>query len=529
MKVAIDGPASSGKSTVAKALARRLGFTYLDTGAMYRACALRCERHHIDFSDLDVLTECVKDIQITFGPFTDKTQVFLNGEDVSDAIHTAQVDKDVSVVSGIQAIRDQMVALQRKLGSEGNVVVEGRDIGSVVFPDAEVKVFLIATADARAHRRAVERAGGDTATGKTAQVNPDEEQAILKDIERRDKVDSSRASFKLEPAPGAVTIDSSDLSVEQVVDQIEELVKKAQTVSKPATEREAETVSQPSSNTKPQASKPSSAEKKPETSSKPAPIRRAKRDTRSTFEPMKSFGHYKIKDYYDHGMKEFPLGSRAFLAISENATWLYTKIVFPWKVEQAEKFWKGWKPGSTGRVLVMNHVSMLDPVILSMLLYHHGIRIHPISKSEFDKNRFVSWAFSRYGCIPVHRGTADLKAIRHARDALKKGDWILVFPEGTRIKSDDQPVTIHGGFALMAQLANATVQPVAIVGARDITPKGTHFPRPRRVFLKVGDEIHFEDLGIEKKHDQVDAMEKLAMDKVYELRAELRKEHPGKM
>lgn len=213
---------------------------------------------------------------------------------------------------------------------------------------------------------------------------------------------------------------------------------------------------------------------------------------------MKSFGHYKIKDYYDHGMKEFPLGSRAFLAISENATWLYTKIVFPWKVEQAEKFWKGWKPGSTGRVLVMNHVSMLDPVILSMLLYHHGIRIHPISKSEFDKNRFVSWAFSRYGCIPVHRGTADLKAIRHARDALKKGDWILVFPEGTRIKSDDQPVTIHGGFALMAQLANATVQPVAIVGARDITPKGTHFPRPRRVFLKVGDEIHFEDLGIEK-------------------------------
>jgi cytidylate kinase len=227
VRIAIDGPAGSGKSTVAKALAKKRKLTYLDTGAMYRACALRAERKGIDFKDSQALAACAKEAKIEFGPFAEKTQVFLDGEDVSDAIRTAEVDRDVSVVAGIPEIRADMVARQQAFGAQGDVVAEGRDIASVVFPDAEVKVFLVANPEARAHRRAVERAGGDTAKGETVAVDPQSEEAILKDMARRDKADSSRASFKLEPAPGAVTIDSSEMTVEEVVDEISALMDKA--------------------------------------------------------------------------------------------------------------------------------------------------------------------------------------------------------------------------------------------------------------------------------------------------------------
>lgn len=512
MKVAIDGPAGSGKSTVAKALAKKRGLTYLDTGAMYRCCALRAERRGIDFNDPSALAACAKEATISFGPFAEKTQVFLDGEDVSDAIRTAEVDRDVSVVAGIPEIRQDMVMRQQAFGAQGDVVAEGRDIASVVFPDAEVKVFLVANPEARAHRRAVERAGGDTAKGETVAVDPASEEAILKDMARRDKADSSRESFKLEPVPGAVTIDSSDMSVEEVVDKISALMDEAAAKAK----------TQEASVCKTDAAPTPAKEDAPAKGAAPK-----KREPKKA-EPMKAFRRLPAEEYYEHPMRAFPWPSRAVLAISMTGAWIWTKIFFPWKIEEAEKLWGDWKPGDKGRVLVMNHVSMLDPVVVAIALYHHGIRTRPISKSEFDKNGFVHWAFSRYGCIPVVRGTADVKAIRRAQHALEAGDWVLIFPEGTRIKTDDQPVTIHGGFALIAQMARTSVQPLAIVGARDITPKGKHFPRPKRVFMKAGDPIEFSSLGVKKRKEQIAAMEKVSMEQVYALRDELRREHPGK-
>jgi len=268
----------------------------------------------------------------------------------------------------------------------------------------------------------------------------------------------------------------------------------------------------------------------PAPSKEAAPAKEAapKKKAPKKAEPMKAFHGNSAELFYEHPMREFPWPSRAWLAISMTGAWIWTKIFFPWKIEEAEKLWGGWKPGDKGRVLVMNHVSMLDPVVVAIALYHHGIRTRPISKSEFDKNKLVSWAFSRYGCIPVVRGTADVKAIRRAQRALEAGDWVLIFPEGTRIKTDDQPVTIHGGFALIAQMARTCVQPLAIVGARDITPKGKHFPRPKRVFMKAGDPIEFSSLGVKKRKEQIAAMEKVSMERVYALRDELRQEHPGK-
>ena len=180
-------------------------------------------------------------------------------------------------------------------------------------------------------------------------------------------------------------------------------------------------------------------------------------------------------------------------------------------------------------MIVMNHVSMFEPVAMYVFMYTHSLRCRFIYKSEFDKIGILSWLLSRAGAIPVERGTADLKAVKRAERALKRGEYVLVYPEGTRIRTDDQEVTIHGGFALMAQLGRAPVQPAAVVGARDITPAGTHWKRLFwRVFLKVGDPITFDQLDIKGRKAKVAAMESLAMERVYALRDELRIAHPSK-
>lgn len=242
--------------------------------------------------------------------------------------------------------------------------------------------------------------------------------------------------------------------------------------------------------------------------------------------PLHAFAGNSFEDYQEHGMREFPLPARIFMAVIVCFVAFWTKLLWPWKVEDAEYL----EPdGETGRMVVMNHVSMHEPVALIVHLYFRGIRVRPIYKSEFEFHPIVTWLFSRAGGIPVERGTADMHAVRCARAALQRGEYVLVYPEGTRIRTDDQPVEIHGGFAVMAQLAKAGVVPMAVVGARQITPEGTHWKRLFwSVFLKAGKVINWSDLPEGKRKEQAMAMEKAAMDRVYSLRDELREEHPGK-
>jgi 1-acyl-sn-glycerol-3-phosphate acyltransferase len=237
------------------------------------------------------------------------------------------------------------------------------------------------------------------------------------------------------------------------------------------------------------------------------------------------FGHNSLDDYYEHTVREFPLSSRALLAATVGVCGLLSKVLWPWRIENGERLWNA----EGGRMVVMNHVSMLDPVVLVVSDWAHGRRIRPIYKSEFDKHRIVTWFFARVGAIPVNRGTADIKAVRRAQRALQRGEDVLVFPEGTRIHSDEQEVEVHGGFALMAQLAKVPVVPVAIVGARDGAPGGNKPLRPHRVFMRVGEPATFDGLGVKGRKKQAKAMEALAMERVYALRDALRDEHPGKM
>jgi CMP/dCMP kinase len=224
--VTIDGPAGAGKSTVARALARRLGFTYLDTGAIYRAVALAASRSAtlgglIEEKALDRLEERAGEALGALAAaldvrFTDAgTRVWLGDEDVSVAIRTSKISQQASSVSAIPAVRAGVLDLQRRLAGEGGVVAEGRDLGTVVFPDAEVKIFLTADLESRAGRRALELRG----RGEEADVAE-----VLREIELRDRRDSERKAAPLRRPEGAVEVDTSGLSIDAVVDRLAEVV-----------------------------------------------------------------------------------------------------------------------------------------------------------------------------------------------------------------------------------------------------------------------------------------------------------------
>lgn len=227
MRVAIDGPAGSGKSTVARAVAKQCGLSYLDTGAMYRAVTWKCLDAGVPTDDAERVAELAEGIRIEFGRGEDAQRVTVDGADVTAAIRTPAVDRNVSAVAAIPAVREAMVARQRALAAEGDVVAEGRDIGTVVFPEAEVKVFLTADATARAHRRAVQREGLDAAVDANATADAAEERRVLEDLVRRDQIDSTREVAPLRAAEGATQIDSSSLTLAEVVAQVVALIEKA--------------------------------------------------------------------------------------------------------------------------------------------------------------------------------------------------------------------------------------------------------------------------------------------------------------
>jgi len=213
--IAIDGPAASGKSTTAKLLANRLGYVYLDSGAMYRACALAALQAgvaHEDTDNLDKLLESI-DIRIQYSPQGNK--VLLNDIDVTKRIREEDISRLSSDISTLGPVREKMVALQRKMGEEGGVIMDGRDIGTVVFPHADLKFFMIATAEERARRRCEEL--------RQKGIEADYE-VVLAELKQRDLQDSTRALAPLKPAEDSIQIDTTDLSIEQQVDLLHQYV-----------------------------------------------------------------------------------------------------------------------------------------------------------------------------------------------------------------------------------------------------------------------------------------------------------------
>lgn len=215
LQVAIDGPASAGKSTVAKQIARRFQYIYCDTGAMYRTVTLKAMREQVALDDPTALAEMLKHTEITFKPGNPEQLVFLDGQEVTMAIRQPDVTNNVSTVAAQGTVRTDLTERQRQIAEAGGIVMDGRDIGTSVLPNAEVKIFLVASVEERAQRRFKDNAE----KGINTPID------VLRDeIETRDRKDSTRAISPLTQAADAIRLDTTSLSINEVVDKISEII-----------------------------------------------------------------------------------------------------------------------------------------------------------------------------------------------------------------------------------------------------------------------------------------------------------------
>ena len=216
--IAIDGPSGAGKSTIARLVAKELGFRYIDTGAMYRACTLKVLRKNVDVNDEAAVSAIAEDISIRLEDENGLPFIFMDGENVSEAIRDTDVTANVSIVCRYSGVREAMVMLQRKMADEGGVVMDGRDIGTYVLKDAALKVFLTADVRERGRRRYVEwQAKG---IGKDMS-----EEDVINDLKRRDEMDMTRELNPLRQAEDAILLDSTFLTIEEVTEKIIDLWK----------------------------------------------------------------------------------------------------------------------------------------------------------------------------------------------------------------------------------------------------------------------------------------------------------------
>ncbi|WP_261129149.1 (d)CMP kinase [Bacillus sp. Marseille-Q3570] len=221
MRIAIDGPAGAGKSTVAKRVADILSFVYIDTGAMYRSITLKALRNDIDVRDENALKDVLENTKIDLQKQSDKQFVVLDGVDVTEEIRTSEVTNNVSEVAKHPAVRVEMVKRQQELSQEHSVVMDGRDIGTHVIPDAQVKIFLIASVDERAKRRHEEN---------LLKGLPSDLEQIKREIEQRDELDSKREASPLMKAEDAIELDTTTMSIDEVVSSILQIVRERERV-----------------------------------------------------------------------------------------------------------------------------------------------------------------------------------------------------------------------------------------------------------------------------------------------------------
>lgn len=501
MIIAIDGPSGSGKSTVARSIARRLGITYIDTGAMYRCVTMWCLEHNISATDEDATARAAAALDIDLTYHDGAQQVLVNGADCTGAIRSAEVDANVSSYAALPQVRALLVEKQRRLAQAKHVVAEGRDIGTAVFPSAEVKIFLTANAQARAHRRAVQRAGGDVASGSIVSTTKADEAAILANLLHRDDVDSHRKTAPLKAAPDAFHIDSSDKTVDEIVSII---CARAQ----PYLDSTAAATS---------ASTQSASARDAAAGATAAPASAAASAAHTE----------RYSWFYAHAMSAFPRASRVFLAILCAILFPITKLLWRWRCfDEIDVRTLAGKP----YIVVMNHVSAIEPLITMLYLHHKKIPLRTMYKSEFNRHRFVAYLFAIAGGIPVVRASADMTCMHWCTQALSRGEWLLVYPEGTRVRNFDVKPPIRAGFAFLALRTHADIIPAAVSGAFSIAQARSFVHKFSRVCIGFAAPLshrppaspNTEGSARMSKKKMLELLERESMNRVYTLRDELK-------
>ena len=386
--VAIDGPAGSGKGTITSIIAKRMKLNSIDTGAMYRCVTLACIRNNVDISNLDSVKQVLDNINIELIKEKDNLIVKLNGEDVSKEIRENPVNKMVSQVSAIKEVRDKLVELQRKMAESQDVIMEGRDITTVVFPNADVKIYLDADLEERARRRFVQN------QSKNIECTYEE---VLEDMRKRDENDMNKPYGALKKADDAILVDSTNLTQKEVVKKIEKIIKTKKKVDK--------------------------------------------------LEP---------KIYWERPETKWKLFVRK---VTKGFLRTMYRIAFRMEVTGEENKTKAGRDG--GFIICANHVNFLDAVAVVVFSKE---KIRFIGKYDLARVGIIRWLEHLFDVIPIKRNTQDLEAMKRCLKALKNGEILGIFPEGTR-KGMAKNQKVKNGAAFMAIRSGVPVVPVGISGS----------------------------------------------------------------
>ena len=382
--VAIDGPAGTGKGTMASRLSKKYNLVNIDTGATYRCVTLEMMNQNIGMDEEEKIAEMLKCIQIELSTEKGKQKVFLNGQDVTDKIRSKEVSANVSPVSSIKQVRLAMGGLQRKMAQGKDVIMEGRDIGTVIFPNADVKIYLDANVEVRAKRRVKQN------EEKGIEMSYEE---VLENIKKRDKNDMEKEMGALKVAEDAVVIDGSEMTIKEVEKAISNVIDK-----KLKEKKEQEKIYWV----------------RPETTWKK--IERA---------TIKAILH------------------------------AFYKVVFRIKKINEENL-----PMEGPVIVCANHLNTWDAI---GLVTASKRRIRFIAKEELFHNKFLNWFAHVFDVIPVKRGMRDIEAMKMNLTALKNGEALGLFPEGTR-KGLAKGAKVQNGAAYMALKTKTKVVPVGIQG-----------------------------------------------------------------
>jgi len=427
--VALDGPGSSGKSSVGAAAAREVGYRFCDTGLLYRAVTWLALRRGIGEGDAAGLVRLVDEVELLPDEVGRLAHVAIDGADATASVRGPEVDAAVSAVSRVPELRAALLARQRRLVDGGRIIMAGRDIGTVVLPDADLKLFLDASPEERARRRAEER-GLDSDGPEAAD--------ILAELRRRDELDSTRPVAPLRAAPDAVHLLTDGNAFATTVGLVVEAIRARE---------EAATASVPPA---------------PGAVSAPRSERRRRRPIEPT--PIATRLNPVIR-----------IGSLVMRVIAR----FFTRVHIEGDL--------GVFPRTGGVLIAANHASNADPVLIGAFLNQRlGRPLNWLGKREVFEWPVLSWLARHGGVHPVDRGVADVEAFRSAMRILEAGHILAVFPEGTR-SPDGSLHVAKDGVAVLALRSGALVVPIGVGDSDRLWPKGRRIPRfTKSVTVRIG-------------------------------------------